>query len=50
MIEELFHHHRTILNTFNRPFKRYFLSKHGLENRFSLISGQRGVGKTTVMT
>ena len=49
MIEELVHHHRTILNTFNRPFKRYFLSKHSLENRFSMISGQRGVGKTTAM-
>lgn len=49
MIEALVHHHRTILRTFNRPFKRYFLSKHRLENRFSMISGQRGVGKTTSM-
>jgi uncharacterized protein len=40
---------RTILRTFDRPFKRYFLTKHSLENRFSMISGQRGVGKTTAM-
>jgi uncharacterized protein len=49
MIDTLVHHHRTILRTANRPFKRYFLSKHRLENRFSIISGQRGVGKTTAM-
>jgi hypothetical protein len=41
MIEALVHHHRTILRTFNRPFKRYFLSKHRLENRFSMISGSQ---------
>ena len=49
MIEKLFSYHRTILSSFNRPFKRYFLKKYTLKNRFSIISGQRGVGKTTVM-
>jgi len=49
MINQLFRLHRTILSTFNRPFKRYFLKKHSLKNRFSIIAGQRGVGKTTVM-
>ena len=49
MIEQLFGHHRTILNLFNRPFKRYFLKKYALRNRFSIIAGQRGVGKTTIM-
>jgi len=38
-----------MLNSFNRPFKRYFLKKHALKNRFSIIAGQRGVGKTTAM-
>jgi uncharacterized protein len=41
MIDALAHHHRTILRTFNRPFKRYFLLKHRLENRFSMISGSQ---------
>jgi predicted AAA+ superfamily ATPase len=49
MIEKLFKHHRIILNAFNRPFKRYFLKKHALKSRFSIITGQRGIGKTTVM-
>ncbi len=49
MIEKLFKHHRIILNVFNRPFKRYFLKKYALKSRFSIITGQRGVGKTTVM-
>ena len=49
MIEKLFKHHRTILSVLNRPFERYFLKKHALRNRFSIITGQRGVGKTTVM-
>jgi len=49
MIEKLFSHHRTVLSSLNRPFKRYFLKKHALKNRFSIITGQRGVGKTTVM-
>ena len=49
MIEKLFMHNRTILSSFNRPFKRYFLKKHALKNRFSIIAGQRGVGKTTAM-
>ncbi len=49
MIEKLFMHHRTTLSSFNRPFKRYFLKKHALKNRFSIIAGQCGVGKTTAM-
>ncbi len=49
MIEQLFRLHRSILNSFNRPFKRYFLKNHALQNRFSIITGQRGVGKTTAI-
>jgi predicted AAA+ superfamily ATPase len=33
----------------NREFKRYFLRDNPLSNRFSIIIGQRGIGKTTVM-
>jgi len=49
MIEQLIRLHRTILNSQHHLFKRYFLTKHSLENRFSIIIGQRGVGKTTML-
>jgi len=42
MLEQLLILHR-------RLFKRYFLEKHTLSNRFSIITGQRGVGKTTAI-
>ncbi len=49
MIEQLFSLHRSLISIFNRPFKRYFLKKHDFSNRFSIITGQRGVGKTTAI-
>ncbi len=49
MLEPLIRLHRTILKSQHHPFKRYFLKKHNLENRFSIIIGQRGVGKTTML-
>ena len=49
MIDDLFNLSRYFLKTFNREYKRYFLTKYSLENRFSIIIGQRGVGKTTVI-
>lgn len=49
MLEELYYLSRHFLKTHNREYKRYFLKKHALENRFNIIIGQRGVGKTTTM-
>ena len=49
MIEQLFSLHRSLVDIFNRPFQRYFLKKHALTNRFSIITGPRGVGKTTLI-
>jgi len=49
MIDDLFNLSRYFLRTFNREYKRYFLTKYSLENRFSIIIGQRGVGKTTAI-
>jgi len=40
---------QTFLRIRNREFKRYFLRDHTLTNRFSIIVGQRGIGKTTAM-
>ncbi|MCF6247472.1 MAG: AAA family ATPase [Desulfobacula sp.] len=39
----------TYTRRYNIKHKRYFLKKHALKNRFSIIAGQRGVGKTTAM-
>ncbi|MFQ5632991.1 MAG: 3-dehydroquinate dehydratase, partial [bacterium] len=49
MIDELFFLSRHFLNACNRDYKRYFLKKYTLENRFNIITGQRGVGKTTAI-
>ena len=49
MLSNLFDLSQTFLRIRNREFKRYFLRDNSLDNRFSIIVGQRGIGKTTVM-
>ncbi len=49
MIDDIFKLSRNFLKTFNKPYRRYFLEKYPLASRFSIITGQRGVGKTTAM-
>jgi len=49
MLDDLFNLSRHFIRTFNRKYKRYFLKKYSLENRFNIIIGQRGVGKTTAI-
>ena len=49
MIDDLFALSQSFLRLRNRSFQRYFLKSHPLSSRFSLIVGQRGVGKTTVI-
>lgn len=49
MLDELIALSQTFLRLRNRAFKRYFLRDTSLTNRFSIIIGQRGVGKTTAM-
>jgi len=49
MLDELISLSQTFLRIRNREFKRSFLVDHSLTNRFSIIIGQRGIGKTTVM-
>jgi len=48
-VEDLFTLSRQFLIVFDRPYERYFLQKNTLENRFSIIIGPRGVGKTTAI-
>jgi uncharacterized protein len=49
MLDDIFKISREFLRIFYRPYKRYFLPKHPLSSRFSIITGQRGAGKTTAM-
>lgn len=49
-MDKFFELSRRFLTANNREFKRYFLKRHDLSHRFNIISGQRGVGKSTAMT
>lgn len=50
MLDELFLLSQRLLKVNNREYRRYFLRMHDFSSRLSILSGQRGVGKTTVMT
>jgi DNA transposition AAA+ family ATPase len=49
MIEELFRLSHNFIRINNREYVRYFLRTYPLKNRFSIVVGQRGVGKTTAI-
>ncbi len=49
MIEELFRLSQNFIRINNREYVRYFLKTNALKSRFSIIVGQRGVGKTTAI-
>ncbi len=49
MLEKLFIISQTYLKNYNQDYIRYFLKEQKLTNRFSIIIGQRGIGKTTLM-
>lgn len=48
MIERLFELSHYYLRKHNKPFKRDFL-RNPLQSRISIVTGQRGVGKTTAL-
>lgn len=49
MLEEYIALSQNFFRIYNREYKRYFFKAHDLSNRFSIIVGQRGVGKTTAI-
>ncbi|MCX6582413.1 MAG: AAA family ATPase [Candidatus Aminicenantes bacterium] len=49
MVEKLFELSHYYLKNFNKKYRRYFLKKHPLKGRFYIVTGQRGVGKTTAL-
>jgi len=48
-LENLFQLSQNYRLNYKQEYVRYFLKTHDLSNRFSIISGQRGIGKTTAM-
>ncbi len=49
MLETFFQLSQNYILNYQQEYVRYFLKTHDLSNRFSIISGQRGVGKTTAI-
>ena len=49
MIDKIFTLSRHFLKIHNRPYVRAFLKTTQLNNRFAIIVGQRGVGKSTTL-
>lgn len=49
MLTELYQLSQHFLKIYNRQFERYFFKNQQLENRLSILLGQRGIGKTTMI-
>jgi len=49
IMDHLFHLSRFFLKTYDQNYQRYLMNRHPFSNRFSIIVGPRGVGKTTMM-
>ncbi|MEA2029392.1 MAG: AAA family ATPase [Campylobacterota bacterium] len=49
MLEEFFGLSQEYRRNYAQEYVRYFLKTESLSNRFSIISGQRGIGKTTAI-
>lgn len=49
MLEALFHLSQDFLRLNNRDYIRYFLRTNPFKSRFSIVVGQRGIGKTTAI-
>lgn len=48
-MEGLFRLSQRLISINRREYVRYFLKTHPLKSRFSILVGQRGIGKTTAM-
>ncbi len=49
MLEELFRLSQNFIRLNSRDYIRYFLKSNPFKSRFSIVVGQRGVGKTTAI-
>jgi len=49
VLDDLFRLSQNFIRTHRQDYLRYFLKAHPLKSRFSIIVGQRGIGKTTAL-
>ena len=49
MLENLFIKSIEFVKNYNLDYKRYFLKTNNLEHRLSIILGDRGIGKISVL-
>lgn len=49
MISKLIQESKKFLTRYNLPYKRYFIKNQSIQHRLTIITGQRGVGKTTTI-
>lgn len=49
MFEGLFKLSQEFLKSKNQPYRRYFIKSTKLDERLSILKGQRGIGKTTLI-
>ncbi|RLA64507.1 MAG: 3-dehydroquinate dehydratase [Epsilonproteobacteria bacterium] len=49
MLEPFFQLSQNYIVNYRQEYVRYFLKEETLSNRFSIVSGQRGIGKTTAI-
>lgn len=49
MISKLIQESKKFLQRNNLPYKRYFIKNNSIKHRLTIITGQRGIGKTTTI-
>lgn len=49
LMKTFFHHSQELLRALNKNYRRSFLKKNPFSSRMSVLLGQQGVGKTTVL-
>ena len=49
MLEELFELSRQLIQRLNFPYQRYLMHQNAFSSRCTILTGQRGVGKTTCL-
>ena len=48
-MKKLYQHSQEVLRNLNKTYQRFFLKQSPFQSRMSVLLGQRGVGKTTVL-
>lgn len=49
MLDKIFSISQSYIQNYNQTFERYFLKNIGFKHRLTILTGQRGIGKTTTL-